>query len=379
MRRILTLALFTVAAALPAATARADYVIEGRGFGHGVGMSQYGAYGYALNEGRDFRWILGHYYTGTDVGRVASARMRVKLRRTRAPKLCGTSSLRDAAGRRVRLRESRVYRLTAWRAGGLRVSDAASGRTRARLQAPVRATGGSALCLRGTAENGLRDGSYRGALRLHRDGSAVLAVNEVGLEQYLYGVVAAEMPASWAAEALKAQAVVARSYALRSRRPGERFDVYADTRSQVYRGLAAEAPTAVAAVRATRALAVRYGVEIAQTFFHSTSGGRTAANEEGFGGGLPVPYLRSVEDPHDDISPVHTWSVTLTDGEAERMLREVRLGGLEDVVVSGRTPTGRAATVDVVGGNGTAPVSGAEIRRLLELRSSWFSIRHERD
>ena len=117
------------------------------------------------------------------------------------------------------------------------------------------------------------------------------------------------MPASWAAEALKAQAVVARSYALRSRRADRalrrlRRHPLAGLPRRRRRG---RRPP-IAAVRATRALAVRYGVEIAQTFFHSTSGGRTAANEEGFGGGLPVPYLRPVDDPHDDISPVHTWT-----------------------------------------------------------------------
>src|SRR3954465_13891348 len=98
-----------------AAPASADYVSEGRGWGHGVGMSQYGAYGYALREGRSFRWILGHYYTGTTVGRVTPAPMRVLLRRTRAPKVCGATSMRAAGGRRVRLGASRVYRFAAWR------------------------------------------------------------------------------------------------------------------------------------------------------------------------------------------------------------------------------------------------------------------------
>jgi stage II sporulation protein D len=360
-----------------AAPASADYVIEGRGWGHGVGMSQYGAYGYALKEGRDFRWILGHYYTGTNVGRVQTASIRVRLRRTRAPKVCGATLLRDANGRRVKLRDTRVYRLDPRGAAGLRVLDASTGRTRARVQAPVRVQGGTSVCLRGAAENGVRNGSYRGSLRLYRDRGASVVVNDLGLESYLFGVVASEMPSSWATEALKAQAVVARSYALRSRRPAEAFDVYADTRSQMYRGIAGEAATAVAAVRATRAMAVRYGVEIAQTFFHSTSGGRTAGNEEGFGGGLPIPYLRPVDDPYDDISPLHTWTVRLTDRDAAKRLDGVRLGDLEDLVVSATTPTGRVATLDVVGADGTAQITGGEARGKLELRSAWFTVRHE--
>ncbi|MEA2312449.1 MAG: stage sporulation protein [Solirubrobacteraceae bacterium] len=375
-RRLAVLLAAAAAGALPPAAARADYLIEGHGWGHGVGMSQYGAYGYALREGRDYRWILGHYYPGTSVGTVATARIRVLLKRTRTPKLCGVSALRDARGRRVRLSERRVYRLGAWGATGLSVYDAASGRRRARVQAPVRVTGGGLVCLRGTADNGVRSGSYRGALRVSRDGNAMLVVDDLGLESYLQGVVAAEMPSSWAPEALKAQAVVARSYALRSRRAStEPFDVYADTRSQVYRGIAAEDAAAVAAVRATRAQAVRYGVEIAQTFFHSTSGGRTATNEEAFGG-LPIPYLRSVDDPYDSISPLHDWSVTLTDKDAAKKLADVRLGDLQDLAVSARTPTDRAQTVDVVGAEGTVQISGDEARGKLGLRSTWFEITH---
>jgi stage II sporulation protein D len=370
------IALATVVAALAlAAPASADYVIDGRGWGHGVGMSQYGAYGYALNEGRDFRWILGHYYTGTTVGRVSTSKMRVKLRRTRVPKVCGATRLRDSRRRSIRLRDTRVYRLSPRGATGLRVVDASNGHTRARVQAPVRVLGGTSVCLRGTAENGVRNGSYRGTLRIYRDRGASIVVNDVGLESYLFGVVASEMPSNWATEALKAQAVVARSYALRSRRPLEEYDVFADTRSQMYRGIAGEAATATAAARATRGLAVRYGVEIAQTFFHSTSGGRTAANEEGFGG-VPVPYLRSVDDPYDSMSPVHEWTVTLTDRQAAKLLNSVREGDLEDLKVTSTTPTGRVSTLDVEAEDGTTEISGGDARSMLELRSTWFGVRH---
>ena len=378
MRHLLLTGLSAATALVPAATARADYVVDGRGFGHGVGMSQYGAHGYAQREGRDFRWILGHYYPGTSVGRVATARMRVVLRDTRVPKLCGATRARAAGGRTVRLRDTRTYAFSALGTGKVRVVDTNSGRTRARLTAPVRVTGDASTCVRGEAINGVRNGSYRGTMRIERwEGRRLLAVNDVGLESYLWGVVTAEMPASWAAEALKAQAVVARSYALRNRRSDRAFDLYPDTRSQVYRGIAGETAAAVTAARATRALAVRYGVEIAQTFFPSTSGGRTAGYVEGFGGGLEVPYLRPVEDAHDDISPVHTWQVRLTDRDMQRKLREVVLGELQDVKVASTGETGRAARVDVIGDEGTIQISGQELRRMLELRSHWYTVRRE--
>src|SRR3954454_1926460 len=126
--RPLLLALLALAVLAPAA--RADYVIEGRGFGHGVGMSQYGAYGYALREGRDFRFILAHYYTGTTVGRAASSRIRVLLRDTHAPKVCGATRLVAAGGRRLRLRDTRTYRVAPRGAARLRVTDLSNGRTR---------------------------------------------------------------------------------------------------------------------------------------------------------------------------------------------------------------------------------------------------------
>ena len=91
----------------PATAAADDLVIDGRGWGHGVGLSQYGAYGYALREGRDHRFILGHYYTGSDATAPRPAtRMRVRLKRARAPRISGATRARAAGGRRVRLRET---------------------------------------------------------------------------------------------------------------------------------------------------------------------------------------------------------------------------------------------------------------------------------
>src|SRR5688500_11523475 len=96
----------------PATAAAADVVIDGRGWGHGVGMSQYGAYGYALREGRDHQFILGHYYTGSALGTAPATRMRVRLKAARAPKISGAT--RAVSGsRRVTLRDDRGYRFQA--------------------------------------------------------------------------------------------------------------------------------------------------------------------------------------------------------------------------------------------------------------------------
>jgi stage II sporulation protein D len=296
--------------------------------------------------------------------------MKVRLRRARTLRMSGATRVRAANGRRIKLAELRTYSFRA--RGTTKVDVVRHGRRRARLLAPITVTGGANTTLRGLADNGLRNGIYRGRMVLSRDGRAVLAVNSVGIEQYLYGVVPSEMPASWPADALKAQAVVARSYALRSRRPGELYDVFSDTRSQVYRGVLAETDATNAAVRGTKSGVVTAGGQIAQTFFFSTSGGRTATNEEAFGG-TPISYLRSVDDPYDTLSPYHDWTARFTAGQARKRLRSVTLGALKGLKVATRTPSGRAASVTVLGSGGDQTVSAATIRTLLELRSTWIA------
>jgi stage II sporulation protein D len=160
-----------------------------------------------------------------------------------------------------------------------------------------------------------------------------------------------------------------------SRRPGEPFDVYADTRSQMYRGVVAETSRTTDAVRATRGVVVTFGGVVARTLFHSSSGGRTAAVQDAFGG-APVPYLVSVPDPYDTVSPYHDWSVSLTDAAAASRLASVLQGELLDIAVVALTPTGRAATVRITGTLGTVDLPAATARTLLGLRSTWFTVTH---
>jgi stage II sporulation protein D len=362
--------LLLLAAAAPASAA---IRVDGRGWGHGIGLSQYGAYGYALDEGRDHAWILRHYYTGTSLARSGTGSLRVRLARAGRPTLFEATRLRDARGRRLRLKAAHAYRFRL--AGGrLALRDVTARRDRGTVAAPVTVTGGRSFGMRGRADNGVRDGLYRGSARLLVDGRRILVVDHVGLESYLRGVVAAEMPSSWPAQALAAQAVIARSYALRERNPSAPYDVYADTRSQMYGGVGSEVASTDAAVRSTAREVVTYGGQVAQTFFFSTSGGRTASNEE-IWGGAPVPYLRSVDDPYDRLSPYHRWSVSFTLGDAAKRLKALSPGRLKSLQVTARTASGRAAVVAVRGRRGTRSVAASEVEAALGLRSSWFSFR----
>ena len=150
----------------------------------------------------------------------------------------------------------------------------------ARLAAPLRITSaGGAVRVGGTSLNGVTDGAYRGTLELGPSSAGGLtAVNDVPLNAYVQGVVPSEVPANWPGEALKAQAVAARSYALTTRAGGSLFDQYPDDRSQVYRGLDGEQLPTNAAVAATAGAVVRYAGRIAVTYFSSSSGGPPRAS-----------------------------------------------------------------------------------------------------
>jgi stage II sporulation protein D len=115
------------------------------------------------------------------------------------------------------------------------------------------------------------------------------------------------------------------------------------------------------------------GPEVAQTLFHSSSGGRTAAVQEVFDS-PPLSYLVSVDDPYDTLSPYHDWSVALTEREVAQKLAELVPGDFADLAVVATTPSGRAATVRITGSAGTKDVPASTVRTRLGLRSTWFTI-----
>ena len=353
MRRVLVICVLALALALVAPVGAGTlFVIDGRGWGHGVGMSQYGAQGYAL-AGWRYPRILAHYYRGTELELLPSRRVRVLL-------LDGRASVRIGSARPFRVVGSRGKKRTL--KPGERLFSAARRRG---LTFPIRVEPGAAP-LRVDGE------AYRGTLTLHRVGRRVTVVNRVALDHYLRGVVPWEMPFYWHSEALKAQAVVARSYALATLKPTKHFDTYADTRSQVYGGIQAERVSTNRAVAATAGRVLLWRGTVATTFYHSTSGGRTAPIEQVWPKASPVPYLVSVPDPHDRISKHHRWGpVVLQPGE---VARTIKVPGVRDVLVE-RTESGRVATVEIESRSGVRRVDAQDFRRTLGLRSTWFSVR----
>jgi stage II sporulation protein D len=365
MRRLLLLASLVVVVVGSAAPGRArptvvtgaTFLITGHGWGHGVGMPQYGAYGYA-QHGFTYDQIVSHYFPGTQLGRAPVSKVRVLL-------ASGTSKLKVTSGSDFTVRDAGgqthdvaagSYTLTP--ALSLRVLGAAKA---APLTGPIIFAPGTAPLTLGRR--------YRGSIQVDVVGGKLRAINVVGLEQYLYGVVPAEMPSAWLPEALKAQAVAARSYALAVRRTGA-FDLYPDTRSQMYLGIDHEKPSTTAAVDATAGKVVLYNGQVAKTYFYSSSGGRTASSQDVWGGS--VPYLVSVPDPYDTISPYHNWGpVAYTGAKLGKVLRAP--GRLVDVQ-SELNSSGRVTSVTAVGTTGSVVVQAADLRRRLGLRSTWFTV-----
>ncbi|HEX6700131.1 MAG TPA: SpoIID/LytB domain-containing protein [Gaiellaceae bacterium] len=346
-------------AAAPAPTPL--FVVTGHGWGHGVGMGQYGALGYA-QHGYGYARILAHYYPGTTLATAPPRRVRVLLTQGRAKlTISSTVAFRvtDADGTSYPLAPGDV---TLGPKLKVKVQDPAQ------PEPVARALTGPIVFAPGTQPLELGK-PYRGQIAVSVVDGKLRAINVVALEAYLNAVVPSEMPHRWLPEALKAQAVAARSYALSHLQTGA-FDLFPDVRSQVYGGVRAEQPETSSAVQATAGQVLTYGGRVAQTFFFSTSGGRTLSAEDAWG--KPIPYLVSVPDPYDSISPYHDWGpFSFTAAKLAKALKSP--GRLLDVQTT-QNGSGRVAEVMAVGADGESTTEAAKVRRALGLRSTWFTV-----
>jgi stage II sporulation protein D len=338
-------------AASSTSTAPTVVAFSGHGFGHGIGLGQWGAYGYALH-GLAYDKILAHYYPGTTLGPARVATVRVLVASKQKVTLASTTpwTIVDATGAKTTLDAGSLTLDSTFAVGG------------AVLQPPLNISAKAPMSVGGTA--------YRGKLSVTLEGRLLDVIDTVGLEQYLNGVVPSEMPSKWPAAALEAQAVAARSYALANLTRGWPYDLYGDARSQVYGGIAAESDSASAAVDATKGQVVLYNGKVANTLFFSTSGGRTVSALEATG--VDVPYLVSVTDPYDTLSPYHDWGPMLYDAKA--VAKQLKLAeAIDDVsVVAGAS--GRVKSFVVSSADDTkVTLTGNQLRNALGLRSTWFT------
>ncbi|HZU59775.1 MAG TPA: SpoIID/LytB domain-containing protein, partial [Solirubrobacteraceae bacterium] len=298
--RYLTASLLVLALGAPSARAASELYITGGGDGHGIGMSQYGAYGYALH-GWTYRQILAHYYQGTAIGSTDPSQIIRALIAVGNPSFSGASSAAGVNGHTTQLSSSQNYSVRNATKGQLNIYSQ-SGALVATFNPPLSVSGSGPVY-------SAWHGWYRGTLEFRPSGASVQTVNAVDLEDYLRGVVAAEMPASWSTQALEAQAVAARTYAITTSVNGNGYTVYSDSRSQVYRGVSAETSSTDAAVAATRGQIVIYQGSPAVTYFFASSGGHTEDIQNVWLGSTPEPWLQGVSDPYDDSggNPYFRW------------------------------------------------------------------------
>jgi stage II sporulation protein D len=366
-----------------------DLTFYGRGYGHGVGMSQYGARGRAL-AGQLAPEILAHYYPTTTLGtRSAATTVRVLLLAGLAATpakpltvvgLVGGWTIDGIAttfpaNAKLTIAPT-ASKATTWNlkvvsaAGTTLATKTVSGNLYVR---PINWSSVLQLVSKPTTTN-----LYRGFFRLRLTTTATV-VNHIAVDRYLRGVVPLEMPSTWPTEALRAQAIAARSYALRRVHPTTGlFDVYDDTRSQVYRGKRVETSAANTAVTATAGSVLLSGTSLVNALFHSADGGWTENNENVFVSSTgsivagPVSYLRGSSDrapdgtSYDKASPYATWKTATYTATALSAIfatdPRTAVGTLSALDLSHRGVSGRLISVSLTGDLGTKTVSGAVFR-----------------
>ena len=326
------------------------FLLSGHGWGHGVGMGQWGAEGYALH-GITYDAILAAYYPGTVLSQTTARRIRVLL-------ADGETSLVVSSDQPIAVVDGTgaTYALPA---GDTMLT------TTLPYPAPLTLSPapGATLAL---------GNAYRGKLAISLVNGKLRAVNVVGLQQYLDGVVPAEMPSTWLPDALEAQAVASRSYALAARKPGAAYDVAAS--SQSYLGVAIESPQGDAAVNATNGQVLTYDGKVASTVYSSSTGGWTQSASDAWGGG--AAYLVSAKDPYDTISPYHSWGPVPVTGKD--LAAALALSGKPVDATVTRNASKRVTEVNVTtlahGIESPATTPGDAVTSALKLRSTWFSV-----
>jgi stage II sporulation protein D len=359
---LLAVAALVLLAAASNARAGVNWVVRGHGFGHGVGVSQYGAYGYALH-GKDYRFILSHYYQGSTLGQVSGPSV-VRVLLDISPGDVGFSAATSACG--IALDPGQTYE--AHREGARVKLRGAAGKPLADCGGKLRAAGRGRVTIAGV-------GTYRGALELvptESNPASLNVINALAIEQYVKGVVPNESPPSWPAAELQTQAVESRSFALSVDVEGNGFNLYDDTRSQVYDGYSSETATTNAAVEATKGQVVMYGGQIAETYFSACSGGYTESVQNVFFGPA-IPYLSAVPDPYDYYCPLHDWTLRFSGPEISAKLGGYLDGKLKQVVITKRGVSPRIVAAKLIGTGGITKVTGEQLQVALGGYSTWMS------
>jgi len=206
---------------------------------------------------------------------------------------------------------------------------------------------------------------FSGKLNIFLLDSEILVVNVLGLEKYLSSVVGSEMPAKWPMEALKAQAIASRTYALKQK-GNNLFDIDSTQKNQVYNGLESRTYKTIRAVKSTRSLVLIHKNKLINALFHSSSGGMTENSQDVWKN--KYPYLSSVKD-FDKKNPKFRWQKKFSTNELKNLFPKI--GGLKNIEILNITSTGRVKNVKLIGAYGSYQMSGVDLRKKLGLKSNF--------
>jgi stage II sporulation protein D len=375
---VAALLLVTLAVASAASAASETmFTLVGRGWGHGIGMCQWGAYGYA-KHGWTYDQIIEHYYTGAKLGHVANNPIRVMLNEgLGSAKVSSGSAYTVAGGGDPKTLPAGSTATVTWSGGTYHVS--AGGKSYS-FSAPLLFTPGThQLKLANKNQIGYA-GHYKGTLRVIHFNAGLMVVNRLPLEDYVCGVLPREVSPSWPIESLKSQAVAARSFATRALGDSGPFDVYCTVRSQSYVGTNQWAAATTKAVKQTAGVVPLSGGKPIIAFYFSTSGGHTE-NIENVWQTAPQPYLKGVVDKYDYYSPLHIWPENPMHWSAAKLAGKLGTysvshpsgvkGILRSIYVVKRGVSPRVVRAAIIGDKGTTWVSGSTLRFALNLRDTW--------
>lgn len=376
MKRIAvgTLALSMATTVIPnqnTAEAASNVTFKGKGFGHGIGMSQYGAKGMAEKNYR-YDQILKFYYTGVELTKKDTSKQNVRVaigfsQRQVDVSATGNYVIRDAKTKKVLLngRSGKVARIsksgsytTIYYYGNKRTY-----RTKNAVWVEPSSTG-SAVRYKGNR--------YDGKLYVNGSSTKVNIINYVNMEDYIAGVTPYEMYPTWPIEALKAQSVAARTYAISHLDPKRSWDVDDTVNYQVYKGKSSHEGTMKMLVKQTKGMVITYKGNPIDALFYSSSGGQTVNSEDVWS--TKIPYLRGKKDPYDN-SPYNKnpWSYSISKSKLGAMYG---VGTVKSVKVT-KTSQGRPTHVTIYGTKGSKQVKASDLRMKLggtNVKSTYFTI-----
>lgn len=374
--------LFVVSLAPTSVIGEPVFVFSGRGYGHGLGLSQYGAKGFA-EKSYSYKTILSSFYNNTQLAKADNKIFRILVASDR-PKVIfaakkNFSVYSEPLKKSYRFHAGNQYQATV-SAGRVLIKNLSGNKITGRYTAPLILKQGNGQRLVTADDNGYSNNVYRGNLKILVINNKIQIVNYIHSEHYLFGVVTREMPSSWPIEALKSQAVAARSYAFASIKKNTFFDLYATTMSQVYGGLNAENSQSIKAVKDTAQQVLTYNGKSIQAFYHSNSGGYTENNENVWGG-TPIYWLRAAKSPYEGKDAVWPTNPSYSVNYIQKRLGVYSSatpwgvkGNLVNIAVVKRAVSPRVLSVKITGSGGVSFISGNKLKNLLNLRSTWFYI-----